>query len=160
MKSVTRVSVSAAAEEVWPWVAHPGGMARWNEKMVEHDAAPLEDLGRGSRFRVTYRMSGPPVAMWAEITEWDPPRAVAVRYRSAEPAGSPRGLGPDGWAEERVELADGDGGCRVTRTVLIHDRGLPWPVRVLAGLLLRFGRAKEGTHLDRLKELVEEGVVA
>lgn len=157
---MTRAAVAAPPEEVWPWVAHPGGMARWNEKLVDDDAPPLGDLREGSRYRVTYRMSGPPVRMWAEITAWDPPRTVEVRYRSAEPAGSDVGLGRNGWAMERLEIQAERHGCSLTRTVRVHDLRIAWPLRLLAGLLMRFGTPRDGTHLDALKRLVEEGAAA
>ena len=67
MKSVTRVRVEAPPERVWPWVAHPDGVMRWNPKLVEHAAPPPDRIRSGSRYRVTYRMrpEKDPVEVWA-----------------------------------------------------------------------------------------------
>jgi len=91
VKSDTHVRIRATPREIWPWVAHPDGIMRWNRKLVAHEAPALEHLHRGSRFRVTYRMKKP-VETWAEISEWNPPHHVALLYRD-DPSRS-RASGP------------------------------------------------------------------
>jgi len=94
MKNVTHVRIRATPAEIWPWVAHPDGVMRWNEKLVAHQAPPLEELHRGDRFKVTYRMSRP-VETWAEVMAWEPGRLVEFRYRDdPQRSGRSRASGP------------------------------------------------------------------
>jgi len=181
VKNVTRIRIDAPPEAIWPWIAHPEGIMRWNEKLVAHEAPELERLRLGSRFQVTYRMGEgkEPVRVWAEVATWRPPTEVELRYEDDEATLRPLGrsvgpgrgssggrggrakarwvdgLGRGGWASESMRLEEDGTGTRVERILSVHAPAIPWFFRILFGLLFRFGTPVDRTMLEELKALAE-----
>lgn len=140
--------------EVWPWIADPARIALWNPNLERSGAPPPDRLREGTTYGARYRMSRRGVDVQATVEVWDPPRRLAVRYR----------WGPTSWALERSRLDPVRGGTRLTRIVEIRDPRMPWPARVLAGLLMRFGRPpaatgspeeEGGSTIDAIRRLME-----
>ena len=142
--------IAAPPEAVWPWIADPERVPLWNPKLEVTGAPPLEDLREGVSYGVRYRM-GRATEAQAVVERCVPPLELVIRYR----------VGPDSWALEEATLRAVPGGTRLTRIVEIHDPRIPWPARLLAGLLMRFGRPPRGesgegeTTIDVIRRLCE-----
>jgi uncharacterized protein YndB with AHSA1/START domain len=148
--------IAVPPEAVWPWIADPERVAQWNSKLEVTGAPPLEDLREGISYGARYRLRRA-VEVQALVEVCDPPRELVVRYR----------FGPDSWALERATLEATGEGTRLTRTVEILDPRIPWPARLLAGLIMRFGKPvaeghpktgkrNGGTHVDAIRALCEQ----
>ncbi|MGY1811188.1 SRPBCC family protein [Blastococcus sp. SYSU D00820] len=109
--------------------------------VVEGGRAP----GRGTRFVcVPGRLDGTPPAgaPQGEITEWQPRRSVTTRLD----------LTPEVWTT-RVDLADDDGGTRVTVTVTQQPRTSPRLIaRLQRGSMKRLVQRMVDGELDKLPE--------
>jgi uncharacterized protein YndB with AHSA1/START domain len=148
--------IAAPQAAVWPWIVDPERVGQWNSKLEVTGAPALEDIREGISYGARYRLRRA-VEVQAVVEVCDPPRELVVRYR----------FGPDSWALERATLEATGEGTRLTRTVEIRDPRMPWPARLLAGLLMRFGKPlaedqteggsrKGGTHVDAIRALCEK----
>jgi uncharacterized protein YndB with AHSA1/START domain len=147
--------IAAPPDAVWPWIADPERVALWNSKLEVTGAPALEDLREGMSYGARYRL-GRATEVQAHVEVCDPPLELVVRYR----------VGPDSWALERTKLEATGDGTRLTRIVEIRDPRIPWPARLLAGLLMRFGKPlaedhpkagkrTHGTYVDAIRALCE-----
>ncbi len=148
--------IAAPPDAVWPWIADPERVALWNSKLEVTGAPALEDLREGLSYGARYRLRRA-TEVQAQVEVCQPPKELVVRYR----------LGPDSWALEHTLLEAAGAGTRLTRTVEIRDPRIPWPARLVAGLLMRFGKPLPvshaegqkrtgGTHVDAIRALCEE----
>lgn len=147
VKLRSEIVINAPPEVIWPWVADPARVMRWNEKLVRSDAPGIASLGEGVEYWLTYRMARES-RVRATITEWAPPDVLEVRFEGGD-------LGREGWARERTELRRQERGTAVTRVVRFHDPRIPLPARLLMRLIGHVGKPRERTMLQTIKELVE-----
>lgn len=144
------IDIDATPSEVWPHIADPEEMRRWNPKIVAVSRSPSGPVERGESFWMTYRMRQRQVQAGVEVKVAEPGAALSLEVRPST------GRRPSGPIYESYALTERDGRTRVVRDIDVSQSKLPLPVRILMALLSRFGRAAETPYLARLKKIVEE----
>ncbi|WP_432137995.1 MULTISPECIES: SRPBCC family protein [unclassified Streptomyces] len=136
--------VDRRPEDVWAYVADPSRLPEWQRSAVSAERLDTEPLGIGSRVRVVRYVGRREVPMTMEFTQYDPPRAWAMR-------------GIDGPVRGRFhgEITPIDDGTRshVTLDLDFEPHGIG---RVLVPLVVRAQVRKEMPQNERLlKERLE-----
>jgi uncharacterized protein YndB with AHSA1/START domain len=159
------VRIEAPPDLVWQVVEDPAWMGEWNPKVTGVELLSSGSRSQGSRFRVDYTMRGKSARFSAEIEEYRQPERLVLRLTEGY-------LPPGVCVRETYELrpvssgtrwgrvASKGGGLgaqhtRLIRTIDLSASGLSLIVRVVLGLLSRFGKPVEKRYLERLKEIVE-----
>ncbi|MDY7092650.1 MAG: SRPBCC family protein [Acidobacteriota bacterium] len=149
MKLRFEVRIAAPPQRVWPWVADPLRMARWNPKLVAIDRAASGELQAGEEYELIYRMSGRDTELRARVELAKPPVELAIRlWDEAGPHERP--------TVESYRLEARGDGTRLRQEIDLSRTGIPWPARLLMALLSRWGRPRDEPYLERLRRLVEE----
>lgn len=151
MSIYLKVKIDAPAEIIWPFVADPIEMARWNPKLVAVDRSRDGPVTFGECYQIIYRMSSKETEMEAMVERVDRPFHLTIRQRS------------DDWDESRYALesytlTESADRTRLTQHVDLSHAGVPLPIRLLIRLMTRFGRATGKPYLEKLKELAEAEV--
>lgn len=148
------IEIAAPPDTVWPHIADPEKMRRWNPKIVAISRSPSGPVEAGETFWMTYRMRERQVQAAVEVVAAEPGAALSLEVR---PSTRRRRSGP---IYESYALTERDGRTRVVRDIDVSKSRLPLPVRILMALLSRFGKPTETPYLARLKEIVEGGDAA
>lgn len=153
---VDGVRIDAPAEDVWPWVADPVRILRWNPKMVSVERGGKGPVSLGEPYGVVYEMGGRRSELMAEVIRCESPRDITAGLHPAEVATRfhPSGGGPGVYVEVFRLEARGDH-TFVSHFVDLQQAGLPRLARVLFFVLQRIGKPVGQPYLARLKELVE-----
>ena len=148
MRLKESIFVAVSPRVLWPLVADPVLMSRWNAKIVAVERAGDGPVRTGETFRMLVRMSGQDREGQVEVIDCHTFESIALRHRQ-------RWRGRDQVADWRCELFPQGEGVRVVQTVDLV--GLPWPIQVLFWFITRFGWKEGPDSLQRLKELAESG---
>jgi len=136
------IHIDRPADEVFDFVAEAENNPRWRSYVVETtwlDAGPMR-VGR--RGRQVSRVLGRPMAVIAEIVEWDPPRHVA--WQAVQ-----------GFATIRTDCSvepEGDG-CRLTIRAKGELNGRL--LRFLGPLAVAVAKRQASSDMARLKAALE-----
>src|SRR5688500_13049691 len=79
MRLTSRVTIAAPPDRVWPFVADPELMSRWNPKLIATDRTRTGPVSRLERYTLIYRLSGRPTEHEAEVIECSPPERLSIR---------------------------------------------------------------------------------
>ncbi len=141
------------AERAWSILADPELHSLWNPRILRTVRSGFGPWTVGSRYRIRYDLGRGAVEFDAEITEFRPPALLVARLeervRPSEPDARRR------WVEERYELRPAGPHTRVVHEVVVHHSGVPWPLRALVWLIMRFGEPVGQTYMEKFAELAE-----
>jgi len=146
------VVTRASSERAWELLSNPSLHDLWNPRIVATEMSGSGPLGLGSRYRVTYTLSGRRSEFDAEIVEWSPPWRFSARLEERV-----KGDGRD-WkrfVEERYTLTRRGDRTHVRHQVRIHASGVNILLRLLIWLVLRTGRPQGQPFMERFRELAE-----
>lgn len=142
------ITINADPMEVWAVVADPSLAPGWNPKIVEVETMSAGRPQAGSRYRITYEMSGRRSSFDAEITTFEPPQKLVLELTGGPPPTA-------GTVREIFELRRSNRGTRVRQSINMSRSGMNLLLRLLLGSLHRIGRPVGKRYLETLKELVE-----
>lgn len=141
------------AERAWSILADPGLHSLWNPRITRTTRMGFGPWGVGSRYRVQYDLGRGAVEFDAEIAEFRPPSLLVARLEErARPSGAEVRRR---WVEERYELRPAGAHTYVLHEVVVHHSGVPWPLRALVWLIMRFGEPVGQTYMEKFAELAE-----
>jgi hypothetical protein len=145
---------TATPERCWELLSDVTRHGQWNAHVVDTQAWDGRVTGVGSRFRVTYELSGKRNEYDAEIVEWVPGSRFAARLE-ARVKGD--GAHADQFVIESYRLEPARGGTRVVHDVRIEHDGLPWYWKLLVAFILTFGHPVGPSLLAGFASLAEAG---
>jgi carbon monoxide dehydrogenase subunit G len=136
------IHIARPADEVFAFVADAENNPRWRSYVVETTWLDDGPMRVGRRGRQVSKVLGRPMAVVAEIAEWDPPRHVAWRAVA-------------GFASVRTDctVEPEDGGCRLTIVAAGEFRS---PImRLLSPLAIAVARRQADRDVTKLKAALE-----
>jgi uncharacterized protein YndB with AHSA1/START domain len=134
-------------EVLWPYIADPVQMARWNDKIVSIDRRRSGPVVYGERYDVRLQMSGKERLFRVEVTNVFSSEQVAFRYDVDGHTGK--------YVLEIYQLKPDATGTRLTQKIDL-SHALPAPVWLLANFIHKFGWAAEEPLLERLKRTIAQ----
>jgi len=146
-----RITISARPEEVWLFLEDPDMVKEWNEKLRAWEPLSHGSPRLGFRYRARFGMRGRETDMEGEVVEYRPPVRLVTRFTGGR-------LPADGYSELAFDLSDRVHSTRLHQTIVMQNAGIPWFFRWLIWFIHHTGRTVGKSHLQRLKELVEEAV--
>jgi uncharacterized protein YndB with AHSA1/START domain len=148
MKMTECIVIEAPPEQVWSWLADPALWARWNPKVKRVKRSRTGAVVAAEVFEADFALSGTATTGQVEVKVCEPFQRLALQ-QWVDVRGRARSLG--------VEFALSVEGAetRLLQTTDFADTGLPWPVKLLVGIINRFGRTVGRSHLEELKLLAE-----
>jgi carbon monoxide dehydrogenase subunit G len=136
------IHIDRPAEEVFAFVADAENNPRWRSYVVE--TAWLDDgpMRVGRQGRQVSKVLGRPMAVVAEIAEWDPPRHVAWRAVA-------------GFASVRTDctVEPENGGCRLT--ISAEGEFKSRILRLLSPLAIGVAKRQADADVQKLKAALE-----
>lgn len=148
MKIEEEIDIPASPSDVWPFVAIPSRLAEWNSKITAVERKSERPVFLGERFTMTFTMSGRSRSPVVEVTACEPASRLVLRYEMA--AGE--------HAEETFTLSSSGSMTHVQHLITFTSAGIPWILKPIVWLLLRFGRPVEESYLSRLRQCVESSL--
>lgn len=142
------IAIDAPPESVWLYLADPILQAAWNPKVVSLDRDHDGPVQLGERFEMLYRMSGQDRLSRVEVKAVSEPEQLVFEHTLDW-------KGKTMTTQESYSIDPLRHGVRVTQTIDLSQAGIPWPIRILIGLIHRFGKAQEAEYLKRLKHMIE-----
>lgn len=133
-----RVQIGRPVADVFAAVADPGTHPQWQSQVSRTETTDPAPLQAGATVTDVVRMLGREMSMTFEVTESDPPHALAIRMTS----GPIRPV-------NRMTFSDQDGD-----TLLISETTVPGIMGYLMGRTVKSGQQR---NLEKLKELLEAG---
>jgi carbon monoxide dehydrogenase subunit G len=147
MRIARTVEIACAPEQLWPFLDEPEKQKLWMKGLLENEQAGPR--GVGATFRMTIREGRKAEEYRGEVTAYDPPRHLAVRFGG----GAMKGLS----MQVDYRLAPlVDGGTRLDYVAAADRASLPWVLKLLMPLAQLFGRLQLRGFLRTLKRLAEE----
>lgn len=136
------IHIDRAAEEVFAFVADAENNPRWRSYVVETSWLDDGPMRVGRRGRQVSRVLGRPMAVVAEVAEWDPPRHVAWRAVA-------------GFASVRTDctVEPEGGGCRLT--IAAEGEFTSRIMRLLSPLAIAVAKRQADGDVRRLKAALE-----
>lgn len=136
------IHIDRAAEEVFAFVADAENNPRWRSYVVKTTWLDDGPMRVGRRGRQVSRVLGRPMAVVAEIVEWDPPRHVAWRAIA-------------GFATVRTDctVEPEAGGCCLTITA--EGEFTSRVMRLLSPLALAVAKRQADGDVRKLKAALE-----
>ena len=147
------VVTRAAPERCWELIADPSLHDLWNSHIVATERTEDGPVRVGSRYRVTYELSGRRSEMDAEVTACSPSDGFEARLEERN-----QGDGRD-WRRffvERYELTRRGERTRVLHEVRIHHSGVNPLLRFVMWLVMKTGKPTGQPFLERFRELAED----
>jgi uncharacterized protein YndB with AHSA1/START domain len=143
-----KIELSVPPEAVWPFIADPGKITLWNERMKTIVPVSPGPWIANSRFRMRYEMGDGPNNFLCEILEYERPVRMVIHLKGGA-------LPAHGYLQEIFELKESNGG-----TLLKHEIAICGNIRNLlrgAALFLfhHLPRSRGKMCLRKLKELAE-----
>ena len=136
------IHIDRPAAEVFAFVADAENNPRWRSYVVETVWLDDGPMRVGRRGRQVSKVLGRPMAVVAEIAEWDPPRHVAWRAAA-------------GFASVRTDctVEPEDGGCRLT---IAAEGEFTSPImRLLSPLAIAVAKRQADGDVKKLKAALE-----
>lgn len=137
--------IPVSPEALWPYVADPLLMARWNSKLVSIDRQKTGPVTCGERYDELRQMGGKERLFHVEVADVLPGQKVTYRQTMD---------GQNGYALETFSLSHRRGGTRITQHVDLSHGRVSVVVRMLIAVLHTLGRPVEEKMLDRLRRVV------
>ncbi len=128
-----QAEVQAPSEHVWPVVADPRNLTRWDRHVTAVTGVPEAGLERGTEYTTEIRFMGMKTHVRAEVLEIEPPRYAKIRLHGLL----------DATVETWLEPLDGD------RTTLRHRVDYRFKGGSLGQLGARIVRGLGGASLLR-----------
>ncbi|MDQ8199309.1 SRPBCC family protein [Pelagicoccus enzymogenes] len=146
MKIVAKRDLKASPQELWAIVAQPGNMPAWNPKCVRASETPTTNAGE--TFTAVYEMKGQQHEAVGDILRSETNREITFRYNLKDSAGT-------GTIIETLSFAPKtDSITRVSHSVDFSKSNLPFWVKLLIGLIGRFGRNVGAEPLQGVQDLL------
>lgn len=144
-----RITIRAGCEEVWPWVADPARVSRWNPKLIAVDRDQTGPLRLGERFGETFRMNGRNRHSDCAVIELQEPGRLVIRHHVREWSNQDRIV------DERLSLRSVGGGTRLVQEIDLGCSGIAWLLQFFMWLIHSTGEAVGKRYLVSLEELIE-----
>ena len=148
MKITERIVIRAAPQRVWRWLADPALWPQWNPKVKRVNRSRTGAMVAGEVFEADFVLGGKTTTGNVEVKVFEPFQRLVLQHW-VDVRGRVGSLG--------VEFALNAEGAdtHVVQTTDFSASGLPWLVKMLIGIMNRFGRPVGRSHLDQLKQLGE-----
>ena len=147
-----QVVTTAGPGRAWELIADVSIHGLWNPHVVDTQAWTAASPGVGSRYRVTYELSGRRNDYDAEIVEWVPEQRFGARLEERVKGD---GANLARYVVETYTIERRGSGTRVVHDVRIHHDGLPWYLRALIALVMATGHPVGKTVMQQFAELAE-----
>jgi carbon monoxide dehydrogenase subunit G len=146
MRIAKTVEIACAPEQLWPFLDEPEKQKLWMKGLLESEHNGPR--GVGSTFRMKIQEGRKAAEYQGEVTAYDPPRHLAVRFGGGALKGMCMGVD--------YRLTPVDGRTRLDYVAGADASCLPWGLRLLMPLVQLFGRLQLRGFLRTLKRLAEE----
>ena len=146
------VVTRATPERVWELIADPANHGRWNPHVVGTEQISGGAPAFGSRYRVTYELSGRRAEFDAVVVEFSPLTRWAARLEERS-KGDGRNFGR--YMTETYTVTPRGGLLHVAHDVEIALAGVPLWLRALVWMIQKLGRPTTPTIMQRFGELAE-----
>jgi hypothetical protein len=152
MRFREEVFVDATPDRVWELIADPLAHGQWNPRVVATEVVSSGVPALGSRYRVTYQMSGKRFEYDADVVEFSPLTRWAARFEARN-----QGDGRDfrRFMTESYSVIPHGPRVQVVHDVDVDFSGVNFCVRALIWLIQRTGHPVERTILQGLAEIAE-----
>ena len=147
MRIAKTVEIACAPEQLWPFLDEPEKQKRWMKGLLANEQTGPR--GVGSTFRMTIQEGRKAAEYQGEVTAYDPPRHLAVRFGGGA---FPKGM----CMHVDYRLVPQVGRTRLDYVAEAGGARLPWVFRLLMPLLQLFSRLQLNSFLRTLKRLAEE----
>jgi len=146
------VTVKVQPEQVWALLSDLDRHAEWNPHILATEVYGVGGVALGTRYRVTYRLSGTSTECDAEVVEFAPPRRFAARLEER--------VKGDGSQFRRFMVESYDVipvrlGTHVVHEVRIDFSGVPFFLRALVWFIVRTGHPVGPTTMEKFGQLLE-----
>ena len=149
MKATDQIDINVTPEQLWPFLIDPVLQAAWNPKIISIDRPHAGPASIGETYNMTVRMSNkPPQSSEVHVVDVIEAQRLTFEHRATE-AGT--GL----IVTETFTLTPTGQGTRVEQTVDMSNMPMPWFVRLLVSLVMKFGKRVGDSQLLGLKKMVE-----
>jgi uncharacterized protein YndB with AHSA1/START domain len=142
-----QIDIAAPVEVVWPFVADPVRMAKWQPKIASVTSITAGEARLGARYRIVFRMNGREQPFTTTIEKFEPPvRVVFLHVGQKERT-----------VRETFDLAPSadKGHTNVRHEIDLSDSGIPWYWKPVIAFITRFGQPQGDGPLEHLKRHVE-----
>jgi carbon monoxide dehydrogenase subunit G len=146
MRIAKTVEIACAPEQLWPFLDEPPQQKRWMKGLLESEQSGPR--GVGATFRMKIQEGKKAAEYRGEVTAYDPPRHLAVRFGGALPQGM--------CMRVDYRLTPLGGGTRLDYVAEADTACLPWVFKLLLPLIHLFSRLQLKGFLRTLKRLAEE----
>ncbi len=153
MRIREQVLTPAAPEQAWALIRDLARHHEWNPKITATEVSGSGEPGVGTRYRITYTMSGRANEYEAEVTEWSPPHAFAARLEERVKGD---GRNAARYMLERYDVTPVGARTRVVHDVRVVHSGIPLPLRILIWVIMHLGRPTEPTVMQTFAALAEK----
>ncbi len=143
-----RVTIRAAPEVVWPFIADPARIAEWNPKLLETDRPPGLPLRIGEQFRTVGTLRGRRMQSLTSVRVYSQPQEVAFEHLIETKHGPQRAM-------ERYMCRPRGNGTQVIHILDLSPSGISLAWRILIWLFSVLGEEQGRPQLDYLRAAVE-----
>ena len=148
MKLRNRIVIAAGAQAIWPYIADPIQVSRWNPKLVSIDRDREGPVRDSERYRVIFQMRGKERESEVVVVSQRPYSHLHIQYYEDL-------MNREQYVEETYDLQPVRDGTRLTQVIDMGRVKMPLLLRWLGQLILWFGKPVGPTHLEQLRQLVE-----
>jgi ribosome-associated toxin RatA of RatAB toxin-antitoxin module len=145
-KFTASVLINRSQPDVFGFLSNAANYQQWMPLLQSGAWASGGEPGVGSTFRGIMKMAGKEMVLETEITRWDPPNCLSMKFLKAQ--------FPFGSMEYVYRLESENGGTRVT---LDGEYEMVSMMRFAAGLMGKTAAKSNGNELNTLKRLLEAG---
>ena len=143
-----RITIDAAPERIWSFIADPANWPQWNPKFVSIQRVRRGFVVAGEQFSMVSRMKRGESPSEILVSEVMPLRRVTIRQMYSHKNRARH-------IDVHLQLAARNDRIEVTQTLDHKHSGLPVLLRMLVWFITRFGKPTGPGPLQRLKELAE-----
>ena len=150
MKLKTSRKLTASAADLWIIVSDPKNMPAWNEKCQVVES--VHGSGMGTRFKAQFAMRPDknPESTEGEIIEWKDYERITYRYQFPK-NDSQLGSVDETYTIKQISAQQ----CQLSHVINFKNSGLPRWVKILIGILGRFGKSMGPDPLDGIVALIQ-----
>jgi uncharacterized protein YndB with AHSA1/START domain len=144
------IDVHVPPERAWELISDPALHAKWNPHVVATENSGT--LALGSRYRVTYELSGRRSEFDAEVTEFAAPTRFVARLEERDKGD---GKNWQRFIEESYTLKRHGERTHIRHDANIQHSGINTFLRILIWLIMHMGKPQHPTVLERFRDLAE-----
>ena len=143
-----QIQIFVPPEKLWTIVSNPARALAWNPKIKNVIPVTLGEPAAGSQYRIRYHLIRGDGNYSAELMEFEAPTRCVLHLKGGN-------LPMKGYLQEIYEIAEKEGGCILTQTILIDQAGVRLPGALKVRLSNLFGAGASRRYLQKLKGLAE-----